>query len=989
MKNLKKMLVAICILAVLCTGVIMTVIAETGPTGSVSEAQGLLDAVAATEDLGEKRTAMDALDAYMNENTFDTEAEDYIAFVAAYEAAEIELRVGEIDAMVQAAESAGTTEAKEAALATLAEKPVSNAKLEEAGILDEIDAYKFSIANSLLENVGIEKNGNTAFNREKLNKLNAFIRVNPLNEEHADYEAFNTEYLAKVKEHDDATKAAYEALENDALPSEYELTDRLLWDMETDKTTPNLAHLDNGGQVVYNEGPYDAAYIVTEENGNRYVALDYNTQTKPGNSVYITALNKMPNGGFGNLVFDFNIRLDEQLGDTRIHFEGSADCAECGNKVYWAMFLYDPINGNVRIGFDVDSNPLVQYQTVIGEWTHFTFVYNAETCMVDVYIDYSLIGSAPIYNASGDINHKDHTPKIAIHFPRFAASPKTPDGIFGVDDFTIYRGSGIRTLDKLSDMTDVEFLAYCSEYYVNEERPVNERVYTYNKAEAILSKYITNPDGVLGNEDDVWNLGKLDAEEAESVRASADVFWNYNMGEVVEILKTDNLETYIAMEASAAVLPRGLSTKSISDRQNAVDAIDAFINECGIYINTEDARYAETEAKVNVIRAKLKADSDILNFNKYIGRYENAIKISSLVAMRRHITDATAIYEKFNIYVSEIIVSEDEAIKAEYAEFLSALEVYNASGEALAKAVRDDNAQKIIDCLSFISMYGTTEEWEENYAYMERYVLIIRNTIYEDNYTKDYAGLDRALNVYYPINEYFYEKLQNSHIAEISRCTEKYVASDSYIERVGLIAYIEKYLANNDIDEENEQIANLIVSFETYKGEIKIQEENYADLLDQNTVIFVNFVEELKTCVDYASMKEVYEKAEIYYYSMNVSADYVQDAILDFDEYTVLLEKLEESTALFVGYAKQISGATGQELYAALVNCSRYADDVEVTISEEAAEMYEAYNEAYELYTSSMNVINGEIAETVIAMGSARANCGIAPIVSVMIGIIA
>ena len=352
MKNLKKMLVAICILAVLCTGVIMTVIAETGPTGSVSEAQALLDAVASAEDLGAKRTAMDELDAYMNGNTFDTEAEDYLAFIAAYEEAEIGLRIGEIDAKVQAAEAEGTKAAKEKALAALAERPVSNAKLEEAGILDEIDTYKFTFANELLAAVGMDVNGDTAANRTKLNKLNAFIRVNPLNEEHADYEAFNTEHLEKVKEHEDATKAAFEALEGNALPSNYDLHDLIHWDMESEATSPKFVDGDttDGGQVILNKNPNSAASHVTEANGNTYYRLDYaRTGSGNGRHMYLTTLGSTPSDSKG-LVFEFDVLIENDI-PGKFRLEGGQNCEICEARDFWCMIAIENDGSVVKTKF--------------------------------------------------------------------------------------------------------------------------------------------------------------------------------------------------------------------------------------------------------------------------------------------------------------------------------------------------------------------------------------------------------------------------------------------------------------------------------------------------------------------------------------------------------------------------------------------------------------------------------------------------------------
>ena len=985
MKNLKKMLVAICILALLCTGVIMTVIAETAPTGTVAEAQALLDEVNAAESTSAKRTAMDALDSYITGNTFDTEADDYIAFMAAYEEAEISLRVEEVMVRVQTAESAQTSAAREKALSVLAAKPVSNDRLAEAGILDEIDAYKFEFANQYLNAVGMDVNGDTATNRINLNKLNSFLKANPLNEEHEDYEAFNTEYQTKVTEHDEATRAAFEALEEDALLSDYDLKNNIWWDMETQATSPKFVEGDavDGGQVVLNKNPNSAASHVTEANGNTYYQLDYN-QTGNGNGrhMYLTTLGTTPSDSKG-LIFEFDVLTEADI-PGKIRLEGGEDCDICGTRDFWCMIVIEA-NGAVRCGFDKSGNPLISDVVVPGEWTHFTLVFNKETYTVDVYVDYTLIGSGEV--RKDKTAAEDHRHEYTLDFPRLGVDPSESYGKVGFDNFKAYGGTSIRTLDRIDNMSDVEKLAYYVGYFADESRPVSERKLAYDRTLAVAELFVAINDGVFGNEDDIWMIDGLDAAAESLVRELVATYYGYDMTAVIESLKAENLQKYMDLATKLLNMPRNPS--NVSDRTTALNDVKEFLDEVGIYIYTDDADYIKANANVAAVELMLKADDLIADFVLYVNRFNNSIT-ASLAAMNRHYNEASEVYAYLldNPYGWDVI-EEDYPNKHLYADYEQALEDYSVATEKIAVAMMDENSQKIIDCLSFISQWKTEAEWVANYTYMERYVLIIRETIYEDNYTKDYEGLDAALAVFYPINDYFYNVLQDSHIAELTRCVNKYAGSDSYIERVGLVAYMEKYLATNDIDEQRETIANLIVAFKTYKEEVEIQAENYSALLDQNTTYFVNFVEELKTCVDYASMKEVYEKAEVYYYSMNISSPDVQGAIATFDEYTALLETLEEATSLFIGYAKQISGATGDDLYTALANCCKYYDDVEVTISDEASEMYDAFTEAYEAYVSVTNAANSEIGETIIAMGSARANCGIAPVISVMIGMIA
>ncbi len=156
MKKFTKIISAVLLVSVLLVGAIVAVLADPEFDGVVADAQAKLDAVAAAETLADKRAAMDLVDEYVTGHTFDTAAEDYIAFDVAYKTAEKELRVAELTAKLDAADTAETVDKKAAYQATydyLAERPLSDEELAEAELLDRVNALELAYVTLVIEEI--------------------------------------------------------------------------------------------------------------------------------------------------------------------------------------------------------------------------------------------------------------------------------------------------------------------------------------------------------------------------------------------------------------------------------------------------------------------------------------------------------------------------------------------------------------------------------------------------------------------------------------------------------------------------------------------------------------------------------------------------------------------------------------------------------------------------------------------------------------------
>ena len=160
----------------------------------------------------------------------------------------------------------------------------------------------------------------------------------------------------------------------------------------------------------------------------------------------------------------------------------------------------------------------------------------------------------------------------------------------------------------------------------------------------------------------------------------------------------------------------------------------------------------------------------------------------------------------------------------------------------------------------------------------------------------------------------------------------------------------------------NATLAALVLKNETYKAELEIYREEYITMLNQNTVKFINIVEEMKTQVSYKSLCELYNEALKYYYEMNITAD-AEAAIAEFENYAETIKKMEDDSAIFLGYANALAKARNDAaLYKALVNCKSYVDLAAEDVDgvKEAIADYEA---ALSEYNAKLAQINGDIEE--------------------------
>ena len=890
MKNIKKILVALCVLVAICAGIAVVALAETASyTGTMTAYTAKVDAIVAAETSAAKyAAAIDAAD-YIAKTPVDPASDGYAALQA---------------------------KADQAALDTaellLAELPAEYA-LGENG-------YYPTVTNGVIVN--------------KINKVTKlYTGISTL----ADYEAFATAFAAQKTAFDNAVAANKDIAEKGASIDEYELAIDMNYNMDSSQPASNKWGIGNKNT---NFAQVDSG----KDGDNKYYSIKYIAESH----TYIDF--KLGDSSKG-MVFEFDFTTFGPIPGSGITFEAGENGAS-GARTFPKFF---EITSAGAINFYADAKTIVKTVNeffVPGEWTHIAMTFDAVTFETNFYINYEHV-------CTGNGNTGD---PYTLTRPRFGK--KNSNGEFSVDNVYIYQGQAIRTQGKLAAMTDDEKFLYFTDYLADTERTIGTRSVAYTYATDLLPNYYNAATETMKTED-------------PALIAAVNTYLGFDYNELFNALKLSNLEKFVSLVANIEALDRTPAT--LGQRTSGLDIVDQFLNANAGQILEGDT-YLEKFAVANRIREEIKSEEKIDDFMFYMDRFAKATTVTSI---QRHYNSAKAIYDEG----LELELLENPA----YTAFIAAHQAYLDAAVTVAQAIRNDNSKAIVNCIKFIAEYDTEEEWVANYDFVEKYVLIVREKIYEDNYAADYEGLIDALEFYEVVNAYFWEILQNEHIAVISEQLDKFTKTDAYIEKLGICSYITRYVETREgtiynVDyANNDELKVLLNTHKTYLGELEVQERDYGALLDQNTVYFVNLVNKLVTCTGYSAMKATFDEATEYYYAMNVGGDAAQAAIAIYETYEDLLSTMENSSAEFVNHVALIATAIDdEEKYQALVACCYYAQFADEEIAG-VADAMATYTAAYNEYMGVVNAANSEISEAGVALGSVRTCAGVAPIISVII----
>ena len=297
-----------------------------------------------------------------------------------------------------------------------------------------------------------------------------------------------------------------------------------------------------------------------------------------------------------------------------------------------------------------------------------------------------------------------------------------------------------------------------------------------------------------------------------------------------------------------------------------------------------------------------------------------------------------------------------------------------------------ENSAKILDCISFIESIVpnkdalTEEEYLaelsvkaiENYDFVDAYMTVIRNLVNANAYVPEVEGIDYALEIFEMLDEVFFNKLQEVHYSVIKAQLDKYTATNSYIEKAGICAYVENYIAENNVDMTDALGVQYLYALAVYKAELDSYKLDYEAILAANTESFLGIVSRMESYVTYSELKPLYDLAiEKYYYNMNADSDEVKAAIAIFEEKEAMLNAWEENGAMLIGYSANLTSRRQAQKYRALVNCANYIDKVDTGV-EGVAKVVEQYYKTLAEYNEDIAGVNAEVSEVTNVVYSVR-----------------
>ena len=743
------------------------------------------------------------------------------------------------------------------------------------------------------------------------------------------------------------------------------------------------------GQILSDVGVNDMC-IEHDENGNAYFTMRYNGadekawETSNGTSLHTyPIINVDKRTQKNNLVMEFDITSFSGV-YPGMGIEHSTVSADNGGRAQPRILEIKTdgsiqpsygINGNCQSGYKISAEEKAKVESiklgVNGEWTHISLIYESDTCFVTLYVNYEYIC------------RYDTRPKGVSHYDLTIFRTGTDNSTCiqaeaSIDNFIAYEGSYLRTVDLFDNMTDPDRFMFYSGYSANTEAPYADRIVAYREAQALLDKYYENGEFIPADVD-----GMTDEELAaynEKLEAAVNSY-NAFISDGYDSLYT----TYIAanlvkfgelVNEFEATQVRTLD--SIDARKMALNSINTFLTDCGADIlQSEDSDYISIKSRYDAISTALTNDTAIINFCNAVDRFYAASKFGADV-MQKHYNTASEIL---------MTVVDRAVMNAEgFERFKESYALYESGADLLAEKIRDKNAKTIIDCISFIDEYTSIETWEANYDYINRYVVIVRKVVKENNYNTEMAGVKDALEFFYLVDDYFYGLLQQEHAAYIGEMLDKYLLATGYVEKVGICAHLRAYIASADISFEHELIKDKVTALGIYESELEQYKDDYNDVLTQNTVIFKNTVNLMATANGYAELLALYNKAQELYFAMNVGDENIEAELAIYDAMTFRLAEMERASEEFLVAAELLrNAATKEERYAALVSCYIAAVNADMDY-EGVGEAMEYYLAEYAAYNNSANAIISEItALNNVAVGSVRANCGVNEIIAVVI----
>ena len=960
MKNLKKILILVLVAAALVFGAAFGAFAEDEYTGTVDELSAKVQAAVNATEPGSRYNALLAVNEYLP--TVDPASEGYSELAETIDAQAL-ISYKELAAYADTTVKSSLSKAQIAL--TQAKEIQSLFGVEDSATDSAINTTALDIANRYLAEIDDTEVASTARNQSDINRLNAFLKLELCDTASDGYKALVADFEARKALQTAARDAARQAMYDVGKLTDHSLETLINTDFASgfSWSTSNQMR----GNVFVAKNGYLSVDMLQSNGG--YVQHSFNEKGRDGLVIDFDYTNfgqpaALHLEGGGHIGF-----FEEGVDTSKYPFsEGDYTYGDDGKtpKAY-ASYMKISAEGHLLSGNTDGSKVILENAVVNGEWTHITVIFEPETFTFNIYCEYEFIASYDARCNRGGF--------LLTYNPSAVRVAPTSVGNLAIDNLQVYQGTALRELGVLEKLTTHERFVYYANYYLNENTAdVAGRYLSLTEVEKKWDNYVDAEGNFIEVVDDGMDPDDLAALNA-SLEAAINAVKDYDKDAFIVKVGKANTAALAELATSIKNVQRSCTETSINARGVIVEKIETLIAGASNIFELGET-YTEAYDTYVTCRNQYVMDKNIISFNDKMYRYSMVETANSL--------------EKYHTLAKEIFENADMPIDPELAklegfeEFAKYYDLYVNATKRIDDVKKENNAKTIIGCYRLISGFSE-DEWEANYDYINPYVVMIRGIVNEKFYNFDYVGVAEVVEEFAYMDAFFYGLLQEVHIAELSSRLDFVFENDAYVEKMGTLSYIERYLASNDIDRTNPEIARLIVNFETAKDELEFREQDYNTVLKQNASYFVSLVEKMRISDDFNEKKALYDQAIGFYFALDASGDDVKDAILIFDEHTIWFERGEAASVDFIEMVGVLEAATTEdEKYAALVQCYMYSLD--------AVPSYDGVSAAMQIYTAAYNEYNGYVtaANEVIdstgnTVAAVRANCGVKPIIAVII----
>lgn len=905
----------------------------------------------------------------------------------------------------------------------------------------------------------------------RIKKLYTFVTKGSFDTENAEYQTVRADAVELMAAYNAKMEEKRQELIWQADLDEYGMPSSFVSAFETASAkvpgSANYTGVDENGLQLNVQFVRETEIVGYDDDGNA-ITNGYYTLRNPGTinaskGTYVTPyFNFSYSAANDGMVYEFDLTTFGKL------------TGNIGMQPYSGSSWMDiTTDGKIGIYYASKKATYVNDGIVPGSWTHISYVYDREDLAnCKLYVDYALVGTG-----HGDYANKGTVPKAL----RLGNSANV-DGEFSIDNVKFTPGTSFRDETFFDNFENSDYFNYYVEYmsYTKGEKEyidISDCLAAYEEAGKYVGFFAeeatdaTEADGsytvrVLNEETpdpndylEVTKYYKYKKQPANvndlllaKLKASVDSYYKYDADSIVYAKKQENLEKLkvLADAIMAQIAVAEPTDAAIAKLNSACAAYEKFVtlNSKYIYDDSADENSAGVYNYCNQALAEA-ADRIAIDtlFLNYINAMDAFISTSNLASMEKYLADAEAIIAEgapFAKYIADEYTSSHES----YAKLKQHYTVTRLEAPSRLQGTAEKNAaKKIVDFVNYLATrYPTEEHWRLQYTdkpedqlteaekqnnadfeFISQYLGIIRKLTdgdYDESYVNDTGdSVAYAIERVAPMNEYYYAFLQEKHHIAIKDALDRSSASNSYIEKKGLIAWVERYLVENEVDytvsyhcdscgdmagllaslanpvcpvcgesvevvtlnSSRENIKNVLDRYLAYKLELDEQIGGYEELLAENTAFFIDYVKMLNTALTYVEMKEIYDAATPYYDVMNVSSDEAQAAIAVYDSFTAKLKVVEDASERFKECMLYLDVCEEKsDIFNCLVE-ARIAQEKYDTSIDGVAEALVKFNAAREDYDGKVAAANKQLSESGYALGSMASNCDLAAIISVII----